>query len=249
MKSINTILLGAVLLSGATYTYAKTAAIVKVGDTPAANDVQDRHLSGFNAVDVEGSVDVYIVQGQTESVRVEAPAEMMDHIITEVNGSTLRIHDKNSSGWHWGGWSTHKKVAVYVSIREVHEIGITGSGDVYFKEGISAPSLRIRVSGSGDVLGKVETKNLDCSISGSGDMKLVGHADQQNVNVSGSGDYSARGLTTQNTAVRVSGSGDANVNVSGNLEAAVSGSGDVSYTGGAQHVMKSKSGSGDISGN
>jgi Putative auto-transporter adhesin, head GIN domain len=247
MKSINTILLSAALLTGATYTYAMPAATVKVSD--AANEIQDRHLSGFNAVDAEGSVDVYIVQGQTESVKVEAPADMMDHIITEVQGTTLRIHDKNSSGWHWGNWGTHKKIAVYVSVREIHEIGITGSGDVYFKEGIRANSLRIRVSGSGDVQGIVETKTLDCSISGSGDMKLAGHAEQSNVSVSGSGDYSARGLATQNTAVRVSGSGDANINVSNNLEAAVSGSGDVSYTGGAQHVVKSKSGSGDISGN
>jgi len=247
MKSINTILLSAVLLTGTAYAYAMPAATVKVSD--AANEVQDRHLSGFNAVEIEGSVDVYIVQGQSESVKVEAPSEMIDHIITEVNGSTLRIRDKNSSGWHWGNWGNHKKVAVYVSIREVHEIGITGSGDVYFKDGITANNLRIRVSGSGDVLGKVEAKNLDCSISGSGDMKLVGRADQQNISVSGSGDYSARGLATQNTAVHVSGSGDANINVSGNLEAAVSGSGDVTYTGGAQHVMKSKSGSGDISGN
>ena len=247
MKSINTILLSAALLSGAAYTYAMPAATVKVD---AANEVQDRHLSGFNAVDVEGSVDVYIVQGQTESVKVEAPADVMDHVITEVNGTTLRIRDKNSSGWHWSDWwgNNHKKVAIYVSVREIHEIGITGSGDVFFKEGINANSLRIRVSGSGDVLGKVETKNLDCSISGSGDMKLVGHAEQSNVSVSGSGDYSARGLATQNTAVRVSGSGDANINVSNNLEAAVSGSGDVTYTGGAQHVVKSKSGSGDISG-
>lgn len=247
MKSINTILLSAALLSGAAYTYAMPAATVKVSN--AANEVQDRHLSGFNAVDIEGSVDVYIVQGQTESVKVEAPADMMDHIITEVQGNTLRIHDKNSSGWHWGNWGTHKKIAVYVSVREIHEIGVTGSGDVYFKEGIKANSLRIRVSGSGDVQGIVETKTLDCSISGSGDMKLVGHAEQSNVSVSGSGDYSARSLVTQNTAVRVSGSGDANINVSNNLEAAVSGSGDVSYTGGAQHVVKSKSGSGDISGN
>jgi len=248
MKSINTILLTAALLSGTTFTYAAKTATVKNSDA-AASEVQDRHLSGFNAIDIEGSVDVYIVQGQTESVKVEAPSDFMDHIITEVSGNTLRIRDKNSSGWHWGGWSTHKKVAVYVSVRDIHEIGATGSGDVYFKEGLHTNSLRIGLSGSGDVQGLIETKNLDCSISGSGDLKLAGHADQSSISLSGSGDFSARSLITQNTAVRVSGSGDANINVSNNLNAAVSGSGDVSYTGGAQHVIKSKSGSGDINGN
>ena len=170
-------MLSVALLTGTAYTYAKPAPIVKVSDD-VANDVQDRHLSGFNVVQVEGSVDVYIVQGQTESVKVEAPSDFMDHIITEVNGNTLRIRDKNSSGWHWGGWSTHKKVAVYVSVREIHELGITGSGDVYFKEGLNATHMRIQVTGSGDVIGKIDTKTLECNISGSGDMKLAGHADE-----------------------------------------------------------------------
>jgi len=33
------------------------------GKSVAANVVEDRHLSGFHAVNVSGSFDVYIVQG------------------------------------------------------------------------------------------------------------------------------------------------------------------------------------------
>jgi hypothetical protein len=239
MKLLTKVLLFAALIMGAGHTYAKPA-----------DQTQDRHLSGFNAVDVAGSFDVYIVQGSSESVKVEAPTEVINKIVTEVEGGTLKIHDKHNSGWNWGNWfsSGHHKVAVYVTVKDIHEIGVTGSGDAFFKDGIHADNLRIRVSGSGDVWGKVEAKTLDCSISGSGDMKLSGRAESQNVSVSGSGDYEARGLATVNTVVHVSGSGDASINASSNIDASVSGSGDISYTGGAQHVMKSKSGSGDIDG-
>jgi Putative auto-transporter adhesin, head GIN domain len=243
MKSITKILLAAVLLTGTGYTYAKPAAAT----ASAANDQQDRHLSGFNAINIAGSVDVYIVQGTSESVRVEAPKEYLDRIITEVDGGVLKIHDKHNSGWSWGNWGNHKKVAVYVTVKNVNEIGITGSADIFFKEGINANSLKLWVSGSGDVSGRIEVKTLDCAISGSGDMKLSGHAHDSNVSVSGSGDFEARGLATVSTAVHVSGSGDASINASDNVNASVSGSGDVTYTGGAQHVSKSKSGSGDIS--
>jgi hypothetical protein len=246
MRSLSKILLAATLLTGAGYAYASnhnTAAV----KNESANVVQDRHLSGFDAIDAAGSFDVYITQGSTESVKVDAPAEVQDRVITEVNGGTLKIHNKNGS-WGWGDTFGHKKINVYVVIKDVNAIGITGSGDVYFKDGIHANNLKLWVSGSGDVYGRVDAKGLDCNISGSGDMKLSGHVENSSINVSGSGDYTARDLETSNTSVHVSGSGDASISVSNNLEASVSGSGDVSYRGAPKHIVKSKSGSGDISG-
>lgn len=245
MRSIQKILLAAALLTGSGYAYAHGNNTVKEA---SGNVVQDRHLSGFNAIDAAGSFDVYITQGARESVKVDAPSDVIDRVITEVDNGTLKIHNRNGS---WGGWGDmwgHKKVVVYVVVNQVNAIGITGSGDVYFKDGIRSSNLRLWVSGSGDVYGKVDAKTLECNISGSGDMKLGGHAENASISVSGSGDYTARDLQTANTSVHVSGSGDASIYVSNNLEASVTGSGDVSYRGGPKHVMKSKSGSGDISG-
>lgn len=247
MKSLTKVLLAsAILLSGVNYTFAKTPNSAKVN---ANSEVQDRHLSGFNAIDVSGSFDVYIVQGGTESVKVEAPADVMGHIITEVEDGVLKIHDKNNSGWHWSGWGwgSHKKIAIYVSAKDLNEVGITGSGDVYFKDGIRSDALKLHVSGSGDVLGKVDVKTLECNISGSGDMKLGGHAENAVVSLSGSGDFSARDLITDNTSVRVSGSGDASIYANNSVEAHVSGSGDVTYSGAAKNIISKKSGTGDIS--
>jgi len=246
MKSLSKVLLVAALLAGANYSFANTHSTAKV---KSHADVQDRHLSGFNSVDVSGSFDVYIVQGATESVKVEAPADIMDHIVTEVEDGVLKIHDKHNSGWNWGNWmGGHKKVAVYVSATDLNSIGITGSGDVNFKGGIHTASLKLWVTGSGDVIGRVDVKTLECKISGSGDMKLMGRAENSALSLSGSGDFSGKGLETQNTLVRVSGSGDAAINASSSINASVSGSGDVSYTGSPKDVVKSKSGSGDISG-
>ena len=244
MKALTKILLAATLLAGANYTYASLHSTVKVRQQ---GNVQDRHISGFNSIDAAGSFDVYIVQGATESVRVEAPVEVIDHIATDVENGVLKIHSKHESGWSWNDWG-HKKIAVYVTAKDLNSVAITGSGNVFFKDGISTPgALKIRLTGSGDVIGKVDAKSLECSIAGSGNIKLSGHAESSSVSVSGSGDYTAKSLVTSSTTVHVSGSGNANVNASSSVEASVSGSGDVSYTGGAQHVVGSKSGSGSIS--
>jgi len=244
MKSLTKILLAAVLATGAGYTYAKPTITVS---TKANNDVQDRHLTGFNAVDTQGSFDVVITQGPSESVKIDAPADVIDRVVTEVEDHTLKIHNKRHSGSDWS-WTGHKKIVVYVTVRDINAVGISGSGNVSFKDGLRAKSLNISVSGSGDVIGKVETGELACDISGSGNMKLSGHAETSSVAVSGSGDYSGHDVTTVSTTVQVSGSGNASINASSSITAATSGSGDVRYTGGASHVVKSKSGSGDISG-
>ena len=243
MRAITQILLIALLLPGSAYVYAHphSTAFIDIGK------IEDRHITGFHAVDVGGSFDVYITQGSSESVKVEAPDEIIDHIITEVDNGVLKIYNKNDRNFHWGDlFGNHKKIVVYVAAKDLNAIAVSGSGDVFFKEGIRTNSLRLRVSGSGDMYGRVEVKTLESGISGSGDVKLAGRAENSAVNVSGSGDFEARGLVTVNTIVHVSGSGDASVNASGSVAASVSGSGDVRYTGGAHNVSSSKSGSGDV---
>jgi hypothetical protein len=230
MKTLTKILMAALLVFSMNSLFARA---------------DDRHLSGFNAVSVSGSYDVYVTQGATESVKVEAPDDELERIVTEVQNGVLKIYNKKGSWSDWS-WGKGKKVMVYVTIRDVNSIGLSGSGNVYFKEGISAPSLKLRVSGSGDVSGKVNTQTLETSISGSGDIKISGTANTNEVTVSGSGNFNARELATASTTIRVSGSGDATINASQKLDAVVSGSGDIRYAGGATQVSTVTHGSGSI---
>jgi hypothetical protein len=242
MKSIKKLLLVAVLLTVAGYTYAKSAPIVKV----SSSEIVDRHLSGFNAVNVAGPFDVVITQGSTESVKVEAPSDVMSRILTEVNGGILKVYSKHDIT-NWGNFfGNHKKIVVYVVAKDLNAVSITGSGDVTFRDGLTTNSLRLRISGSGDMTGKIDVKSLESSISGSGDMRLSGRAGTSTVSLVGSGDYTARNLETATTMIRLTGSGDAYVNASEKIDAALHGSGDIHCSGGPKNVSKSKSGSGDI---
>jgi hypothetical protein len=242
MRSLSKILLVAILAAGtAGYTHAKTHITEEV-----TQNSEDRHLSGFTSVSVAGSFDVVITQGSSESVKVTAPSDVINRIITEVEGGVLKIYTKSDNDWHWfdGG---HKKIMIYVAIKDVNGVSLSGSGDVSFREGLRGGAFRLKLTGSGDVSGKLWVKNLDVNLAGSGDIKISGSADNSNVSVAGSGDYTANGLVTNTASVRVAGSGDARVNVSQKLDASVVGSGDVYYTGSVKSVSTSKIGSGDVS--
>ncbi len=242
MKLIKKILLIIALMAGIGNIYAKPNPIVKT----IAIDIVDRHLSGFNGINVAGPFDVYITQGSNESVKVEAPTDVMDRIITEVNNGVLKVYSKHDT-FNWGNWwGNHKKIAVYVVAKDLNAVAITGSGDVDFKNGLTTNSLRLKISGSGDMVGKVDAKSLEVSISGSGDMKLAGRSNSSTVSLVGSGDYTARNLETETTMIRLSGSGDAYVHAGDKIDAALHGSGDIHGSGNPKNVSKSKTGSGDI---
>ncbi|OOQ58133.1 head GIN domain-containing protein [Mucilaginibacter pedocola] len=232
MKSLKKLILAAVLVAVNVVAFAK-------------NVTEDRHLTGFSAVNVAGSFDVYITQGSSESVKVDAPSDIIGRIVTEVEGGTLKIYTKRDED---NNWSWHdKKVVIYVALKDVNNITLRGSGDVFFKEGLKASSLQLKLVGSGDITGKLNVKNLDSSIQGSGDITISGSADTSLVSVAGSGDFTGQGLTTGTTQVMVRGSGDARVNASEKIDASVVGSGDVHYTGSPKTINTSKAGSGSVS--
>lgn len=222
-----------------------TALVAVTAIAFAKNSTEDRHLTGFSAVNVAGSFDVYITQGSSESVKVDAPADIIGRIVTEVEGGTLKIYTKRDEG---NNWSWHdKKVVIYVAIKDVNAISLAGSGDVIFKEGLKASSLKLKLTGSGDITGKLTVKTLETSINGSGDVTINGNAENSTVSVVGSGDFTGQSLVTATTMVRVAGSGDARVNASEKIDASIVGSGDVHYTGSPRTINTSKAGSGSIS--
>ena len=221
-------------------------AVLFIATNTFAAEIQDRKLSGFRAVASTGSFDVVLRQGSSESVKVEADAEVINEIITEVRNGTLTIRSKNTRSWS-NMWN-NRKITIYVVAKDLNSVSLSGSGDLKMENQFNANQLQLRLSGSGDFKGAVNVKTLEASISGSGDFSISGKADESTVSISGSGDYHGSDLMTKSTAIRVSGSGDATIYASENVDASVSGSGDVHYSGHPKNVAKVAHGSGDISG-
>lgn len=243
MKPIsNFFLIAFVLIAFGSFTYSKFNQAAVTGPM----ETQNRNVGGFHAISSSGSFDVELRQGNTEAVKVDADAEVINEIVTEVKNGTLEIHSKNTH--NWGNFWNNRHVKIFVTAKNLDNISLSGSGDFKIDNQLNASNLALRISGSGDFMGAINVKTVAVSISGSGDFKISGKAEESTVGISGSGDFSAGDLITKSTAIRVSGSGDANVYASEKLDAVVSGSGDVHYAGHPKSVSKSAHGSGDISG-
>ena len=196
-------------------------------------------VSSFDEIHLGGSFDVILEKGKKENVRMQGSEKDLEKILVEVDGNELKIRIKR--GVHRVG-----KVKVTITFQELNAIHSSGSSDISSSDMIDTNSFSVRCSGSGDIDLKVTSKSVSVKISGSGDITLSGAADKQEITISGSSDIDLLELKGKSCDIKISGSGNAKVNVSDALSARVSGSGDIKYKGSPEIQNFKVSGSGSV---
>ena len=249
MKTMkNILLLGALFIAGIS----------------SAQETETRKVSDFSKLEIGGSFDAVLRQGNENSVKITAENVDTKKILTRIEGSTLSIHLEN-------GNYRNIRVKVEVIYKNLEALDKSGSGNLTCESDLSsAGNFNLNSSGSGNITikGKVKAaKQASINRSGSGNMNLAGlqaetiqmnfsgsgnfevndgNAKTQTIHLSGSGNVSAYGLKTETCSASVSGSGDIEIYVSSLLEATIIGSGNIDYRGNAQVKQIEVHGSGRI---
>jgi hypothetical protein len=188
---------------------------------------EDRVLSSFVQIEIIGSSNLILTQDTTQTLRIEADDNIIPRVLTEVVGQKLVIETK-------GSFSSDHAINVYVSIPELKNLKVKGSGDVSGDSIFYGSDLNLEIDGSGDINLRIEYQSLTSKIYGSGDYIMNGIVGLQVVKVAGSGKYNAKGLQSRTCLIEVSASGDAEISVSEKLDVLINGSGDVLYFGNPQ---------------
>lgn len=195
--------------------------------TLAQDGGQPRPVGAFEQVRASGAINVVLRQGPAE-VRVDAPADVLAKVRTEVEGNTLKIYREKSGGFNFG---KTEKVTVYVTAPRLTGVEVSGASDVKGASPISAEQFSIKASGASDVTLQLTAQQLTAHASGASDIRLTGRVERQQVHVSGASDYRAYELKSQHAQVDASGASDAFVYVDQELDAHTSGASDVHYKG------------------
>ncbi len=217
MKRIAFTLLSLMLLTAASF------------KASAQSTTENRQVSGFSSVASAGPFNVYIKMDGTESLKIDADADIINNIETVVEDGTLKIKFKNHENWH----NNIKKADVYVTAKSLSGLVNSGSGAIKVDGVISTANFKAVLSGSGNISTSVKSDGLHAVISGSGSIKLDGSADDASITVTGSGEVNGKDLKLQSLEAMITGSGNINVNADKSVSARITGSGNVVYSGNA----------------
>jgi len=207
-------------------------------------NAQVRSVSGYHGVAVSGSIELFLTQGNEESVVISADdTKIRDKVITEIDDGILRIYLEHKNKLQID-WPNKNKIRAYVSVKDIDYLSSAGSGKLHIEGNIKADKLKVDISGSGNVEGAVTTKEFSLGISGSADADLSGTAQKSDFHISGSGNIKSYDFSTEYCTASISGSGNVRVTVTKELSAHISGSGNVYIKGDGLIRDYSASGSG-----
>jgi hypothetical protein len=200
---------------------------------------KERTTVSFNGIRVSTGIDVYLKQGDKESILVEADENLHEYIITEVKGGNLQIYtDANIR--------EARMKRVYVTINEVTSLKTSSAGDIIGETPLKGTDIELAASSAGNIRLEVYAKSLNINISSSGDVSLSGEVETLNADLSSAGNLEAYNLKVKEAEVSASSAGDARISVSEKITARASSAGDISYQGDPKYVDAHSSSAGGI---
>jgi len=202
--------------------------------------IENRDLKNFNQIQILGPGEVFIEQGESEGLKIEAENNVLSIIKSNVSNGILELGIKEGVSY----WV--KTLKYYISVKDLNSITLNGSSRLEIEK-LKGDKLSLVINGSGN--GKVAdltVNDLNLVINGSGRVKIQGETEKQNISIRGSGRYDGEELKSKDCKVDISGSGRVNVFVSNELKGQVVGSGRVWHTGDPKVVNVSIIGSGKV---
>lgn len=199
----------------------------------------ERQAGSFTGVRVSSGIDVYIRQGDSESVSVEADENLHEYIRTEISGGNLNVYsDANIRE------ADAKKV--YVTIKNIESLKTSSAGDIIGETPLKTGDLELSASSAGDIKIEVYAKNIRADISSSGDISISGEGDVLEADLSSAGDFNGYDFKVREANVSASSAGDADIFVTEKLTAKASSAGDINYKGDPKYVDAHSSSAGGV---
>ncbi len=139
---------------------------------------ETRAVSNFDRVNLNGSGEVIITQGEEESLVVETDDNIMEYVTTQVRGGTLELGFDSTKVMN----IDPTQLTFTLHLKELAGLDIDGSGK-YIADDLYSDTADIKLDGSGRVTVWV-AESLDARVNGSGSVSYYG---TPTVNSTGSG--------------------------------------------------------------
>ena len=194
----------------------------------------------FTGIKVSTGIDLFIRQGSTNAITVEADENLHDLIITEVKEGILKIYtDKNI-------WKS-KARKVYVTIENITLLKASSGSNVKSESVINTNEIYIDASSGASIDIEVVAKSAVTEASSGSDVKIKGTTINHTARASSGSSINAYKLKSTNANASASSGASINIYASKNMDAKASSGGAIDYTGNPTRINKEASSGGSIS--
>lgn len=203
---------------------------------------EDRTISSnFSEIKVQQGIQVYITQGNSTELKVEADENIIDVLRTEVKNNILNIYfDKNVYK------ASSRKV--YLTTSDISKIETSSGASVKTENTIETTILELDSSSGSAIKMYVNADEISSSSSSGATINIYGKSKEFSAMASSGSTIDADKLETINATAKVSSGANIDLNVSGKLIAKASSGGDIDYEGNPTEVNKDTSSGGSVSG-
>ncbi len=202
-------------------------------------ETQSRELPSFESVSFLTAGNVFISQGDVQSVKIEASKDLIGKIQTDVADGCLMINCYDQI--------CPEKLNIYITMKDVNSFRLFGSGNMYNFTPLNSNEINLKVSGSGNInFTEISAHKVGLLVMGSGNINVSGNTNSSVIESNGSGNINAVELNSEFCNVLVNGSGNTKTLVNKDLKVKINGSGNVKYLGTPENLKMDLNGSGDV---
>ena len=193
-------------------------------ETVGDDIIETRQMDTFDHLLINDNFTIHLIQDSLSFVELRGKSNLISNIETSVENHTLTISDKNTCGLTKG----YHLNEIYIHCKNIEEINIPGSANIYSKDTLFFEQLFIKVIG--DVAKwdfKIKSEKLRIELhSVVGEMKIEGQAEQVLLYTSGRNHCFFRNLSCNIADINHTSLGNYYLTVKEKINISLNGSGD-----------------------
>lgn len=201
-----------------------------------AQETKNVSVNNFSEVSVSVGIELHITQGNSESAKIIANADVIDDVIVEQSGNAVKVHWKQQN---WNMKTKNRKAKVYLSYIKLNTLSATTGSSVFTENKLKTDHLDFSVTTGANIDILLAAENLDLHSSTGANLALKGTVGNLNIESSTGSNINALDLMAENAIVHATTGANIRINVKNTLETTTSTGGSISYKGNA--VLKNNS--------
>jgi hypothetical protein len=188
-----------------------------------------RKLNSFDKLELFGSIEVYLKQGEVENVRISTKDADLNNVTIKENATTLKIATVEEL------FDDKKTVKVEITYKVVRDVDASGGAQVNFESVLKGDKLIINSGSGAQLYLSVDVNALEATVGQGALIVIDGKAKSQVASANTGGVYSAYKLKSEDAYINANTGGKAKITASNILEASANTGGYIGYSGDAKN--------------